>query len=1547
MMRTPLLLLAVTAPVLAQQGSSLALASPFVDGAILQREMPCPIWGWGKPGSRVTVAFADQEKTAATDAKGRWRVDLDPLQACGDERVLHVRADDGESIKRTGVLVGEVWFASGQSNMDWIAGKSMCRDLANQLQRSDLDEPVREYTVDIGSSTFVRHRADSKDGWKRSGKAGSFSALALAFAWELHQGLDVPIGILRSTHGATGIETWTPYAGFAARPELQHIAARIRQSDPTTTDGQQAYDAFFASLKGWQAESEDLMGRGGRALPRPTLPGIAEDWKGPSRMYNRKIAPLIPFAIRGVIWCQGTHNANDGRIYAAKMHALLDGLRMSWQRPDLPFYFTQMQCYGDPDVNNVGFADIREAQRLFAMNAENVGMVPQHDLNPERPQGIHHFNKLDPGKRLARWALAHQYGHDLAYSGPTYQSHRVEGPSVRVRFRQRGPGDGLMVGSKGMEADRRTPGSYVEPAQATPDADLEHFRLAGRDGAWHAARAVIDGDEVVVTSDNVPEPVGVTYAYSASPIGANLYNRAGLPAAPFAYFDGKQLFQEDMVEAEAEPSRGAAPSRPPYIQIATPFRSHAVIQREMPVPVWGFARAGTTVTVRFAGQAHSVKVDEFERWRVNLDPLEAHAGGRDLKVTADDGASATVSGVVVGDLWVLTGSTRLSGELIPRDRKIREAPPLPLAREFRIRTKARRFREPRKRRMEIGGGKYVARWVTATDEESNPDFTVAGYAFASQVQEPGVPVGVITLGADNPPITWISYEGLQRAPGFEEERDELNLLYPDTEAGKSAVTGYIETLKAYNRTVADLLRGGDELPDDLVDGPPGFPQPERDQWARHTENATLTYNFCISPLTPMAVRGVVWVPGPHNVGQDVSRYAPAMSALGASLQETYGQDTVPFIYAQPTSKLVPGIGAPRIEGAVELALPQWPKSLHDIATKLGQAARDTAPPGPEDDVTHRINGSTKEHPRLFMDRSAAVAVKAAVESDALLRRAMTYVRECADATLQAAPVQREQVGRRLLEVSRTCLQRVVYLAFVHRMTGEDRYLERARQELLAAAAFPDWNPSHFLDVAEMTAALAIGYDWLHSGLDPESRRIIRDAIIEKGLRPSQRGGWWVTTENNWNQVCHGGLTLGALAVLEDEPKLASEIIERAVANVPRALAEYEPDGAYPEGPGYWKYGTVYHVLLVDALRSAIGTDFGLTTAAFLKSSDYYRQMTGPTGLFFNYSDCGQKSGIAPAMYWFAATRRDPSLLHRERTALHELLDRARPSAAKRHRLLPFLLLWNAAHAKAPPPDATHFHADGHTPVAIHRSGWEKDDTFVGIKGGSPGANHGHMDIGSFVLDAGGVRWARDLGAQNYHSLESRGIRLWDRRQGSQRWDVFRLNNLSHNTLVVDGRKQIVKGFAPIVRSTGAPNPHTIIDMSAVYAGQLDAARRGVALRADRSVLVQDELRALDAEATVRWGMVTEARIESLNGTTALLTRDGRQLRLRVLAPPNARLRTYDTAEPRAPHDHGNPGTRMIGFEVQLLSSSETRLAVLLTPGGTEPRLTQVSPLADW
>ncbi len=600
------------------------------------------------------------------------------------------------------------------------------------------------------------------------------------------------------------------------------------------------------------------------------------------------------------------------------------------------------------------------------------------------------------------------------------------------------------------------------------------------------------------------------------------------------------------------------------------------------------------------------------------------------------------------------------------------------------------------------------------------------------------------------------------------------------------------------------------------------------------------------------------------------------------------------------------------------------------------------------DLSARLKQAPASHPRLFFTAPATAALKAKIDGDPLLAAVQKQLIAVSDAVLDDPPVTRTMTGKRLLGVSRTCLQRVSYLAFAHRITGEVRYLERAEKEMLAAAAFEDWNPSHFLDVAEMTTALAVGYDWLYDGLRPETRTILRDAIVKKGLETSFPGGSWVTGTNNWNQVCHGGLTVGALAVLEDFPELAEKIISRALTNVPRAMHEYEPDGVYPEGPGYWQYGTTYNVLMISALESVLGTDCGLGSAAgFLKSPEFYLHATGPSGLFFNFSDCGERGGVSPAMQWFARRLQNPSLLWREQREMALLAVEKSDIKAGGDRVLPFLLVWAQPSDAVTAQQALCFKGDGPTPVAVLRSDWTDNATYVGFKGGSPGANHAHMDTGSFVLDMQGVRWAVDLGAQSYNSLESRGIGLWNKRQESERWSVFRLNNHSHNTLTVDGQLQRVGGKGVFTRFSGeSPHPFAVLDMTTVYEGQLAHAERGIRLLGE-SVLVQDEVKALDRAIPVRWAMATRAELTLTDSHTATLRQNGKRLRLRVLSPADAKLAVQDIGKPPHDYDVENPDTRMVVIDAPVEAGTTGTWAVLLQPEETPDAGFAPTALKDW
>jgi hypothetical protein len=627
----------------------------------------------------------------------------------------------------------------------------------------------------------------------------------------------------------------------------------------------------------------------------------------------------------------------------------------------------------------------------------------------------------------------------------------------------------------------------------------------------------------------------------------------------------------------------------------------------------------------------------------------------------------------------------------------------------------------------------------------------------------------------------------------------------------------------------------------------------------------------------------------------------------------------------------------------------------------GLAARETEfgyPPTISlEDARQWVNEAPKGHPRLLAGAAELEALSDRIGPDPVRRMLADAVVAQARALRVVPPIDRTQMGRRLLGQSRRCVRRVVTLAMAFHLTGDDQHARRAEKEMLAAARFSDWNPSHFLDVAEMTLALAIGYDWLYQVLDGSTRDEIRTAIVRKGVAlqfESEHTGW-TRSSNNWGQVCHGGLTAGALAVMEDEPNLAARTVHSAVHNVTNSMAAYAPRGSYPEGPSYWSYGTAYSVLLIGVLESALGTDFGLMRApGFDVTGQYPALATGPSGLLFNYADGSERRGLQPILFWFASRYGRPDWLRGERERLRAALGEPAPddAAGGGDRFLPLALLWMRGGGDSPEVRMPlHWSGGGETPVTVHRSSWtDPAATYVGLKGGSPSANHGQMDTGSFVLDADGVRWAVDLGAEGYNGIESRGMNLWDRSQSSDRWTIFRQQNEGHNTLVIDGQPQQVSGHGRIVGFSDDPTfSHSIVDLSTVYAGQAASVRRGVALLPSGAVLVQDELDGLRPGRGVRWGMITRA--EPGDTTESVLTlRDGdARLRLELLSPSGSRWQTIDTEAPRNEWDSPNSGTRMVAFEARAPESGTLRLVVLLTPGRAEGDQgpIELRPLQSW
>jgi len=639
----------------------------------------------------------------------------------------------------------------------------------------------------------------------------------------------------------------------------------------------------------------------------------------------------------------------------------------------------------------------------------------------------------------------------------------------------------------------------------------------------------------------------------------------------------------------------------------------------------------------------------------------------------------------------------------------------------------------------------------------------------------------------------------------------------------------------------------------------------------------------------------------------VARAAPADQAAPATSTPTAPAADAP---APATETPTPSPTPPANATAVPSLTPTPDTSGRPMPSGQGQ----TFPTLPATVTRESVLTTLRlSHPRLLLLAEDETRIRRVLSGDVVARSFRDALLRNGSRLLTQPTPERVLIGPRLLTVSRTVLDRVMTLALLYRLDGDRRWANRAREELLAAAAFSDWNPAHFLDVAEMTHAFAIGYDWLYDTLSAEDRATIRRAIVEKGLRPAEQAytarAFWTRATHNWNLVCNGGIAIGALAIGDEEPGLAGTVLAQALAGLPAAIATYAPDGAWPEGPGYWEYGTLYLVSALAALASALGTDFGLADAPGLSTTGRFRlHVTGPTGLYFNFADAGPRPASAPMLFWLGRRYGDA------------VLDVAARDAAS-GRSTARDLLWyepggTPADVAAMPLDARYQAAH----LAFFRSAWnDKDAIYVGFKGGDNAANHSHLDLGTFVLDALGQRWAVDLGPDDY---DLPGY------FGPERFTYERLRTSGQNTLLLDGANQDQKAVAPLTGYRSGPDGgFAIADLTAAYAGSgATRVQRGVSFRDTRGrVLIQDEVETSRA-VELTWTMHTQAAVE-VQGDRALLTQGGAVLEARLLSPAGAAFTVEDVEIP-PPQQPASDVRRLL---VRLPETTSAQIAVLFTP----------------
>ena len=580
----------------------------------------------------------------------------------------------------------------------------------------------------------------------------------------------------------------------------------------------------------------------------------------------------------------------------------------------------------------------------------------------------------------------------------------------------------------------------------------------------------------------------------------------------------------------------------------------------------------------------------------------------------------------------------------------------------------------------------------------------------------------------------------------------------------------------------------------------------------------------------------------------------------------------------------------------------------------------------------------QNHPRLFINGRTFKDIRKSLKKNPLLANLHgQMMQQAQDFDLAEAPLvyKKDQSNKRILHVSRAAMTRIASAAYAYRMTGDKRYLEHAEKDLNDVCDFANWNPSHYLDTGEMSLAVSIGYDWLYDVLSPETKKKIEEKLVEYAFNTSEGQAFYNRT-NNWNQVCNAGLISAALTIWETNPEFYKAQVAKSIESNKGALkAGYSPDGAYPEGSTYWEYGTEFQCIMVSALESTLGSDFGICSAeGFDKTADYQMHSVSNTLERFNYSDCGSGFRANPALWFFAVRFNRPDVLYLEQAALER-------KAYVDNRTL-FLALTCAAKADfsaIPVPDKNMYTGAGITPVAMMRTGWDEKDLYLGVKGGKSSNPHGHMDIGEFVFDAYGYRWAVDYGQPAYSTIESFFIKelgsspLFNGRQDSPRWDLFSYNNKQHNTITINDSKFDVSAFCPITATSDDPmRMSATVDLTASYFGAVESVVRTAAIVDKAYLEVKDNLKGGSKPARVRWTLVTRGEPE-FTDDGIILSQGGIKMKLHADGAA-VTYKSWPTDEESMGLDGKDfvqlvSGSWIVGFEFDLQKNAEVNLVTTL------------------
>ncbi len=942
----------------AEESLAIELGAPFRDNAILQREMPVPVWGWSKPGTQVTVQFAGQKQTAKAGKDGKWMLNLNELDASFEPRELVISSSTGESVTLKNILVGEVWLASGQSNMQWKVQKSSSSQLVVQ-PRGEV-APIREF--EVTSVVAMLHPIEKADGSWKDGDYGNHSAIAFAFAHKLYEDLNVPIGILNCSFSQTAIQAWVPREGFRdAKDEYtQAIYQRILETDPTRSEHKTAWNTFYQNVENTLKENVRRVRNGEtpQAISTKT-PGNMSGNRDASWLFNGRLNPVVPYAIRGSIWNQGYANMGEGLPYYNNLHNLARGWRMAWDRPELPVYFHQFYCPGQKGGwNNSPSIGATAEMRLgawLARDIPNAGLASQIDITG----GIHYRHKAVPGQRLALHALKKQYGKDIVADGPMFKSYSVNGSQLVVEFDH--AEGGLVVAETGSNAIGREEGAtgFADPKVIENGADqVKLFYIADENRVWHAAKVRIAGDKVVLSSPRVKSPRGVSYGTGGVGFQPNLYNRSLLPMTPFIYYDNKlvlsKTWPEENLKVDGEIiDPGAVGNLYEWRKmplLSTQFRDNAVLQAGVPITIWGSvlhdygheAEGEAVIKFSFAGVEKTIPVNadspnifqlgpgqsrssRGKEWRVTVPPMKASAEPKTLKVAfLIDGEVAherVCKNIVIGDVWFVAAPP---GRFeVPAESE--------LSSTVRMMTrKAKRFSSSSPSRYSVCVSRtplnrFASEWTDATGVAA-----ALGHRVGAKT---GKPVGIIFMqsgmtsmgkGMPSKNLTevksWISVNDLKRSPSLMSDYKDLATVLPGNPYYAANARRYVTAWKQYWSEYIPQMTASRAVPDGAAWG--SYPT----LTSSVTSQAAEAYNVLAHSFTPSALKGIIFLSSPEMFEKDQgANYGEQLSALANSWKQRFGGQDLQFVYTIPSQALAQKVTAPDgIKGkSTPIAIENW------------------------------------------------------------------------------------------------------------------------------------------------------------------------------------------------------------------------------------------------------------------------------------------------------------------------------------------------------------------------------------------------------------------------------------------------------------------------------------------------------------------------------------------------------------------------------------------------------------------------------------------------